>query len=519
VWGKIKEAFNLETIINFFKDIASNIWSGLTDGLSEKVDSVMETVKGFFSSVWDGVLSFFGIHSPSTLAKEAGENVMEGFSQGADGKTASVTEKLKGVFSTIWEGAKSVWDSVTGWLGKLFGWGGEDEKAASDAKEKAGAAGEDAKNELVSSFEGADTEVAAVFENMQTQSQTAIDTLKEGVTTAFEEMKQTITDFKTQATTDLGLLVAGFTGTDTQVSTFATNVQTTLTTLITNISMGFTTLRDSVSAAWETLATNAGTHTATITTLFSTMQTDTVTSMGLMVQAGLAADNTFATICTNLGLNVTKAKNTIVSSFNAVVTAAKRMASGIVSAIRSLPSSVASTFNSVASSIQSAMSRAASNVSSAVSSIKSSLSSIPKSVNVNVNTTKTTTEKKYGRGGVEYTEQQVTVGDTGKEYMIPVEGPDPKRAKALLRAAAADLGLTVSSHEEASRMLGGSAERNVTPNYVNNNSSNSQNVTNNNQVMAPATINVYGNDPQSTARNVAKNQEKLLVRNLRSILA
>ena len=42
---------------------------------------------------------------------------------------------------------------------------------------------------------------------------------------------------------------------------------------------------------------------------------------------------------------------------------------------------------------------------------------------------------------------------------------------------------------------------------------------NNTTVNAPATINVRGNDPRSTANNVSANQEGLLLRNLKSALA
>ena len=80
--------------------------------------------------------------------------------------------------------------------------------------------------------------------------------------------------------------------------------------------------------------------------------------------------------------------------------------------------------------------------------------------------------------------------------------------------------MTVSSVRAAERMLGGNAAGNTTPVYVNPAQSGS-NTTNNQttNVSAPATINVYGSDPQATANNVARNQERLVLRNLKSALA
>ena len=119
-------------------------------------------------------------------------------------------------------------------------------------------------------------------------------------------------------------------------------------------------------------------------------------------------------------------------------------------------------------------------------------------------------------GRVEH-ETQATVGEDGREYIIPVTKPG--RAINLLKQAAHDLGMNVETTKEAAKSLGGSADRNVTPSYAAAGTTNNTNVTNNKSVNAPATINVYGSDARQTANLVKRNQEQLLLRNIKSALA
>ncbi|MBR1559415.1 MAG: hypothetical protein IJ646_04155 [Clostridia bacterium] len=114
-------------------------------------------------------------------------------------------------------------------------------------------------------------------------------------------------------------------------------------------------------------------------------------------------------------------------------------------------------------------------------------------------------------------ETQATIGEDGREYVIPVTKPG--RAINLLKQAAHDLGMNVQSTEEAAKSLGGSPTANVTPGYAQSGTTNNTNVTNNKSVNAPATINVYGSDAKQTAALVKRNQEQLLLRNIKSALA
>jgi len=103
-------------------EIGKNLLNGITDGMSNIVSTVKEKVTGFFKNIWDGVKSFFGIHSPSTVAAEDGKNIMRGMQDGMQNAQPSAMEKVKGVFKGIWDGIKSIFG---------FGSGGTD---AAEAK-------------------------------------------------------------------------------------------------------------------------------------------------------------------------------------------------------------------------------------------------------------------------------------------------------------------------------------------------------------------------------------------------
>lgn len=103
-------------------EIGKNLLDGIVNGMSNIVSTVKEKVTGFFKNIWDGVKSFFGIHSPSTVAAEDGKNIMMGFQQGAQNAQPSALDKVKSVFKSIWDGIKSIFG---------FGGGGTD---AAEAK-------------------------------------------------------------------------------------------------------------------------------------------------------------------------------------------------------------------------------------------------------------------------------------------------------------------------------------------------------------------------------------------------
>lgn len=234
VWTHITGAFG--DVKTWFSDMAGNIWDGLTGGLSEGVEAAKEKVSGFFSNVWDGVLDFFGIHSPSTLAKEASGNVMDGFVGGAEENQESAGSRLKSVFSGIWDSAKSVWDGVTGWLGNLFGWSDEDESAKETATSNASNAASEVSGAVQSAFDGVD---ASISEPIATGCATATESL---------------TNLQTSAETSASATVTAFTGIDSTIGNIFKNMSTLCQQAVVQFTAKTKTIPNEVKSAWTKAA-------------------------------------------------------------------------------------------------------------------------------------------------------------------------------------------------------------------------------------------------------------------------
>ena len=214
------------------------------------------------------------------------------------------------------------------------------------------------------------------------------------------------------------------------------------------------------------------------------------------------------------------------AQFAAVLSEAsgKAMAGEFVSGLSSGLSEAVSKAESAASGIKSALSdipktvdieanlKGASGVKSLVSEIIEALNKIPRTITVTAKT-----EQQLGFGGKITSETHATIGEDGTEYVIPIT----KRGRAinLLKQAAHDLGMTLESADNAMRSLGGDAMRSFTPSYAAASSVSNSSVTNISNVSAPATINITGTDPRAIANNVARQQERLVLRNIKSAIA
>jgi phage-related protein len=74
----------IKGIPGMFVNLGRDIISGILRGLGNLGSAILNKLKTAVSNAWDSVLSFFGIHSPSTLAAEAGRNIVAGLVQGID---------------------------------------------------------------------------------------------------------------------------------------------------------------------------------------------------------------------------------------------------------------------------------------------------------------------------------------------------------------------------------------------------------------------------------------------------
>lgn len=234
------------------------------------------------------------------------------------------------------------------------------------------------------------------------------------------------------------------------------------------------------------------------------------------------ADTIGTEIGSTIGQNVASGIASI-SMFNDLVSQANEALEEIVDRVNTIVSQIVSKFGTLPGSVGSKFASAASSARNALSGLPSYVKSIVDKINQyisQIKSPKITTPSLGGKseGGVVDKETVSRLGEGNKrEYVIPVTKPN--RAVPLLKRAAADLGLNVSSYANATKMLGGSAKANVTPSYASSTTNNSSSVTNNKSVNAPATINVYGSDARQTANLVEKNQEQLLLRNIKAAFA
>ncbi len=92
-WSGVGEFFSgiWDTITGFFSnawqvfsDIGGNIVKGLWSGITGLAGWLWDNISGWVQSIWDGVLNFFGIHSPSKKAEWAFNMLMEGSAKGVE---------------------------------------------------------------------------------------------------------------------------------------------------------------------------------------------------------------------------------------------------------------------------------------------------------------------------------------------------------------------------------------------------------------------------------------------------
>lgn len=465
IWDGITGAFS--SALSFFTDIAGNILSGITSGF--------ESVGSWFTdNVWTPITNVFSIDGIVSFFKGVATNIWDGLTGGLEERVSSVTETVKGFFSNVWDGVLNFFGIKS------------PSKLAQDA-------GENVMEGFGNGTEGKEA--------------TITDKLK-GVFTNIWDGAKSVWD---GVTGWLGKLFGWSSEDESAKSTAQTEVSTAAGEVASAVTDSFT----DVEAAISEPIVNG---TTTATTAFTDLQT-TITTVMAAIQAAIAdavtLSNTSLTEGTATVTTLQTAAETMASgtttSFGTIVSEAKKLASGISNAIKNLPSSVKSTFNAIANSITTSIKQAASNVQSQVTNIKSSLASIPRNISVSVSA-----KKAYSFGGVVDRETDAKIGEDGREYVIPVT--KPSRAISLLRSAASELGMNVQTTREAAAALGGRSDANVTPVYTAGNTSSST-VNNTTQVSAPATINVYGNDSRSIANNVAKNQERIVLRNIKSALA
>ena len=81
--------------------VGENLVQGIWNGIQDAQGWILDKIKGFGSSVLDGIKSFFGIHSPSTVFKdEIGTNLALGVGEGFADTMEEVSADMQGAIPT-----------------------------------------------------------------------------------------------------------------------------------------------------------------------------------------------------------------------------------------------------------------------------------------------------------------------------------------------------------------------------------------------------------------------------------
>lgn len=126
-WGKALDAamelIDLSSALNVGMQIVAGIAEGFMNKFNES-GGILGWLKRFLVGlIIDGVLSLFGIHSPSTVFAEIGENLIAGLQQGISDTWHNITdffseklEPLKTLLSDAWESIKTTasqkWETI-----------------------------------------------------------------------------------------------------------------------------------------------------------------------------------------------------------------------------------------------------------------------------------------------------------------------------------------------------------------------------------------------------------------------
>lgn len=99
---------NFRELPSKFLEIGQNIISGLWDGISNKIDWIINKIKGFCGSIYDSFKNFFKINSPSKLFRdEIGIMLVRGIAVGVDDETPSLGKIIENDMSKIVAKCKS----------------------------------------------------------------------------------------------------------------------------------------------------------------------------------------------------------------------------------------------------------------------------------------------------------------------------------------------------------------------------------------------------------------------------
>lgn len=94
-------------------DLILNLIEGLGQGIEDHAEEFRQTILSFLNHLWEAILKFFGIHSPSTKMMEVGWNLIKGLAQG-------IWDMLKWIIGEIGKFIGKLLSKFGEILGKIF---------------------------------------------------------------------------------------------------------------------------------------------------------------------------------------------------------------------------------------------------------------------------------------------------------------------------------------------------------------------------------------------------------------
>jgi phage-related protein len=123
----IRESFNglvewFQELPMRFLEFGRNIITGLWDGLRAAWDefSILDTVRGWGSSIAGSFASVLGIESPSRVFYEFGQNIGQGLHDGITSTFGMVASAVDGLSTSVVGGALGMARDVVGAMGQMF---------------------------------------------------------------------------------------------------------------------------------------------------------------------------------------------------------------------------------------------------------------------------------------------------------------------------------------------------------------------------------------------------------------
>lgn len=463
IWGLIKGDKNLSDVLDAIKTPFINAYNSIF-GI---FNSIVSKVSGWFSGLAGAVSEKVGdvaewATSAWATIQEKFENIKTTVSNWFTGIGASVSAAVGNVAG--W--AKGAWHTISGYLKNIYtnviGWFTGIGDGVSKAVGKVGQWAIDAWADIESAFSGAYKAITGWFS---------------GIGTWFEDLWAGIVNTAIDAINEL---IGAYNST--------LGVATGKIGLISRVKTSAEKAADAAlpqAGGGETSGSGAGMRDH---------------------QAGGSAQTVENLIATE------EATESAAESFNTL----EESIDGMQTSLESVDGSAASSnIAAVATSIDASMRKATASVAREVANIQQRLGGVGKNFNV----ISFAANAAYSNGGKVYDRTNATIGEDGPEYVIPLNKPN--RAISLLQQAARDLGMNLGSAQNAMNLIGGRADANITPAYaLPGSGSGSGNVTNNfNTINSPVTQNISGSNDQAIADMAAKDYERVILRNIKPILA